>query len=81
MLLSYAMTNQWHRKSMRVLCYEDLVAKGIKYRRQHLSRLMSENKFPQKINLGEGRIAWLENEIDDWLKAKVDARNAAKKAP
>ncbi len=78
MLLSCAMNHHGLRSIMRLLTYQDLVAKGIKYRRQHLARLMAADKFPQKINVGEHRIAWLESEIDGWLEAKIAARNAAK---
>jgi prophage regulatory protein len=41
-----------------------------------LSRLMRDGKFPQKIEISGGRIAWLETEIDAWIEAKAAARHA-----
>jgi predicted DNA-binding transcriptional regulator AlpA len=50
---------------MRILVYEELKPKkGIDYSRDHLRRKEKKLEFPHHINLGEGRIAWLENEID-----------------
>ncbi len=61
---------------MRILRYRDLRdRKGIYYTRQHLDKLIEAGKFPNKVPLGTTTICWLEEEIDNWLKAKVDARD------
>ena len=52
---------------MRVLDYEDLSSKGIKYSRQHIHRLVRLGKFPApfKLNGGDnGPNHWLEHIID-----------------
>ncbi|MGO9484438.1 MAG: helix-turn-helix transcriptional regulator [Rhodomicrobium sp.] len=36
---------------------------------------MEEGKFPKKVPLGTTTICWLEEEIDNWLKAKIAARD------
>jgi prophage regulatory protein len=60
----------------RILIYPDLKPKGIPYSREHIRRRERDGTFPMHIDLGEGRIAWLEQEIDDWI-----AELAAKRKP
>lgn len=36
---------------------------------------IKEGSFPRPINLGARAVGWLENEIDAWLIARLDARN------
>jgi prophage regulatory protein len=60
---------------MRVLDLQDLKARGIKFCRVHLARLERAKKFPRHIDLGRNRIAWIETEIDQWLRAKAAERD------
>jgi prophage regulatory protein len=60
---------------MRVLDLPDLKAKGIKYTRVHIARLERAKKFPKHINLGGNRTAWIEEEIDQWLREKAAERD------
>lgn len=32
--------------------------------------------FPQPVRTGKGTVAWLEEEVDAWIKARVDERNS-----
>jgi prophage regulatory protein len=53
----------------RLLRYDDLDAKrGIKFTRQHLSRLEAAGKFPKRVQVGAHHIAWVESEIDGYLE-------------
>lgn len=61
----------------KVLDYEALQERGIRYSRPHLWRLWKDNKFPKPFKLGAGRNVWLESEIDSWLKQRVDQRDGA----
>jgi prophage regulatory protein len=36
-------------------------------------RLMAAGLFPKKIEITPGRTAWIEEEIDDWIAARVAA--------
>jgi prophage regulatory protein len=60
----------------RLLDRNDLRARGIKYSRPHLDRLMKGGKFPKSIALGENRRAWLESEIDAFIASRIAARDA-----
>ena len=61
---------------MRLLTFEELrQKKGHPYCRDHTRRLVKAGLFPTPINVGPGRIAWAESEIDqhyDELAAKRD---------
>jgi prophage regulatory protein len=37
----------------------------------------SKNNFPKPVMLGEKRIAFVSNEIDQWIEQRIAARNAA----
>ena len=63
------------KKQSRILTYPELkLLKGIPYTRQHLDRLEKSDEFPGRIQISAGRIGWLEDEIDEWLGSKADAR-------
>jgi prophage regulatory protein len=62
---------------MRLLDYEGLNAKGFRYSRAHLWRLIKAGRFPRPIKLGLGsRNAWIEQEIDAFIESKVAERDA-----
>ncbi len=63
---------------MRIISYPELRERGIRYSRQHIDRLVAAGAFPQKIHIGHARIGWIESEVDQWLQAKADARDAPK---
>ena len=64
---------------MRVISTDQLKPlKGIPYTDDHLRRLVKQGRFPAPIKLGPGKNAWLETEIDDWLKARAAERDALK---
>ncbi len=63
---------------MRLITFAELKSlKGIGYSRVHIARLMKLGQFPQHVSIGEaanGHKAWLEEEIDSWIKARVAQR-------
>ena len=34
--------------------------------------LISKDKFPSQINLGPRTVGWVENEITDWIDARIE---------
>jgi prophage regulatory protein len=62
---------------MRLLNFPELPEKGIRYTRTHIDRLEKAGKFPKRVRPSANRVAWVEDEIDDWLKAKVAERDNA----
>lgn len=59
----------------RILGFNDLAGRGIRFSRVHLSRLEKEGKFPKHLNLGPQSIGWLEEEIEAWIAARAAERS------
>lgn len=63
---------------MRILRFRDLkLEKGVGYSRVHLARLIKAGRFPPPIKLVEGgaAIGWLEEEIDEFIRLRANARD------
>jgi prophage regulatory protein len=69
------------RRELHLLSFPELRSKkGICYSREHVRRLVHARRFPRPIKLGDarnGRVAWSEQEVDDWLAARFAERDAA----
>ena len=66
---------------MKLLTYDDLKpVKGIQYSKVQIWRLEKLGKFPKRIELGPGRRAWAEHEIDAWIASRIAARDSAEAA-
>ena len=53
----------------------DEVLRLVPYSRVHLWRLERVGDFPKRVKLGANRIAWVESEIDAWIRERSDARD------
>ena len=42
--------------------------------RSTIYRWMGNGDFPQRISLGSNTVAWLETEIDAWIKQRIGSR-------
>jgi len=51
------------------------IAQRIPYSQNHLRRLEAKGSFPKRIRIGANRVAWVRQEIDDWIEARMNARN------
>ena len=60
---------------MKLLDYEDLAAKGIKFSDTHIWRLVRTGDFPRPVKIGK-RNHWVEDEIDQYLADKIAQRDA-----
>jgi prophage regulatory protein len=49
----------------------DILKPQVKYCRQHVGRLEDADKFPKRVQLGPGRVAWWQDEVDAWLESRV----------
>lgn len=67
-----ATTSQQHRfNRMREVCQRTGLSKSSIY------DLMAQGRFPQTVRLGGRSVAFVEAEIDDWIAARIAARNVA----
>jgi prophage regulatory protein len=60
----------------RIVSYTELKPRfGIRWTRKHIIELIRAGRFPHPVHLGGQTIGWPENEIDDWLKARIAERD------
>jgi prophage regulatory protein len=59
----------------RRLLTKKQVREKVTYSFAHIDRLEAEGKFPSRVRLGQQRVAWVESEIDDWIRARLEERS------
>ena len=59
----------------KIVGFNDLAPRGIRFSRVHISRLEKEGKFPKHLNLAPQSIGWLEEEVDAWIAARAAERS------
>ena len=57
------------------LIVADEIAQRIPYSQNHLRRLEAQGSFPKRVRIGANRVAWVRQEIDSWIDARLNARN------
>jgi prophage regulatory protein len=62
---------------MRLLDLDGLREKGIPFSRQHIHRLIRNKKFPAPVKVGDATNAWVEGEVDRYIKDRIAQRDAA----
>lgn len=58
-----------------LISFDDLRAKGITLSRVQIWRKEKEGTFPTRVKMSAARIAWVESEIDTWIRDRIAARN------
>ena len=54
----------------RILVWAE-VETQVPYCRQHVLRLEGRGEFPQRVQIGPGRIGWWSDEVDQWLASRT----------
>ncbi|MBP2302563.1 helix-turn-helix transcriptional regulator [Azospirillum picis] len=57
----------------KLLRFPDVQAR-VGYTRVHIDRLERGGRFPKRVQIGARAVAWVESEIEDWLRRKMDSR-------
>ena len=66
---------------MKLLSYAELKKeKGVSYSRSHLRRLIQQRLFPPPIEIGPGRQFWVSEEVDAYVRQRMEQRDAARTA-
>ena len=47
------------------------------YSPQHVARLEKAGLFPKRVQLGPNRVGWVEDEVLDWLRTRMEGREEA----
>ncbi len=58
---------------MRILSKRQ-VRELVLYSPQHIARLEAAGQFPKRVRLGANRVGWVEDEVLEWLKERLDRR-------
>jgi prophage regulatory protein len=48
---------------------------GVPYSFAHIARLEAAGQFPPRVRLGACRVAWLSEEVQNWIDERVANRN------
>ncbi len=56
-------------------------ARRLMFSRVHIYRLIKAGKFPRPVKLGEARIGFVEEEIADFIRARIAKRDCAAVGP
>jgi prophage regulatory protein len=59
---------------MRIIRRHELTDK-VGYSLAHIYRLERAGLFPRRVHLGRRAVGWVEEEIENWLRERVDARD------
>jgi predicted DNA-binding transcriptional regulator AlpA len=60
---------------MRMLTFAELKDRGVPHSRTQVWRWIQAGTFPKPVRLGK-RICWPVHEVDEWLRARIAARDA-----
>ena len=55
------------RRARELLWWDDLPLFGIRYTRQHLYRLIANDRFPKPVRVGLNRVAFRSDDIKQWI--------------
>ena len=58
---------------MRILSKRQL-KELVLYSPQHVARLEKAGQFPKRVQLGPNRVGWVEDEVLEWLKRRLEDR-------
>lgn len=59
---------------MRLLTKKEVRSK-VCYSPQHIARLEKAGQFPKRVQLGVNRVGWVEEEVDQWIRDRIDDRD------
>ena len=58
---------------MRLLSKRQL-KEMVLYSPQHIARLEKAGSFPKRVHIGPNRVGWVEAEVLDWIRQRMDSR-------
>ncbi len=47
---------------------------GVPYSFQHIARLEQAGQLPKRLRLGACRVAWVAEEVEDWITVRIAQR-------
>jgi prophage regulatory protein len=62
-------------KMPRLLTFDELRDHGVPFHRSHIHRLEAKGKFPKRVPIGDFRVGWVEEEVDDYVAGRIKSRS------
>jgi prophage regulatory protein len=53
----------------------DETARRVMFSKVHVYRLIAAGKFPRPVKIGDARIAFVESEVDEFIRARIAQRD------
>lgn len=53
------------------------VAALVSYSLAHIDRLEAAGLFPKRVRLGQARVAWVDEEVLEWVRLRVAERDSS----
>ena len=50
----------------------------VPWSRAHVQRLEDDGRCPRRVRLGQGRVAWVKREIEDYIERLIRERDTAR---
>lgn len=60
---------------MKLLSKKEVRSKVL-YSPAHIARLEAAGQFPKRVRLGPGRVGWVDEEVESWLRERIALRDA-----
>jgi predicted DNA-binding transcriptional regulator AlpA len=61
----------------KLLLFAELTEHGVRLGRRQIDRLEHRDKFPKRVAISDGRVGWIEAEIDAHVKRKIAGRSTS----
>jgi prophage regulatory protein len=58
----------------RIYRFPDLRPAGVIFSRMHVDRLERRGQFPKRFRYGANSVAWVADEVDQWVEGRIQAR-------
>jgi prophage regulatory protein len=59
---------------MRIYRFHQLRGAGVPFTRKHVRTLEKVDQFPRHVNFGVSTVAWIADEVDEWVEERVRDR-------
>ena len=53
------------------------VREKVLYSPAHIARLEAAGLFPKRVQLGVGRVGWVDEEVENWIRNRIALRDAS----
>lgn len=60
-------------KGVRLITMGEVLDR-VPFSKVHIYRLMESGDFPKQVGVGPQRVAWVEQELDDWIAERLRRR-------